>query len=216
MSTSSSATFGGISGSVPVTSSVNPRSFDIRGTFQQGKSTTYGPNNVYTPFSEAGYQANSVGVACSTGPHDPNWAKILAAGTYNTSGMAGVEKGTIWPITATVAVSEYAWRGSKKDICWKTVTVRSRVNRSMSLDAIIVDFCPASGCLWDRFERAWNVDIYGVKAFQELGGNPQGGSLDVEISWPVGLSPDTSSTIGLETSDIVSMLIAPIIWLFFL
>jgi hypothetical protein len=115
-----------------------------------------------------------------------------------------VNPNTVWPKTPTVAVSGFAW--AKKDICWKTVTIRNKNDKSLTIEAVVVDFCPSSGCLWNRRERAWNVDIYGVRSFQALGGRTDGGNIDVEIAWPAGLKPNTSGSTNLKYSSIISFL----------
>lgn len=176
----------------------NSRPFDITGSFQSGIVTRYGPNPLYIHGSEVGYQPNAVGVGCSNGSNDPNWTKILAKGVYNVSSFLGMDKNTVWPRTPTIAVSQFAW--NRNEICWKTVKIRNALNHSLAIEAVVVDFCPTSGCLWNPSDRAWNADIYGVISFQALGGEPNGGSINVEIAWPAGIKPDTSDSSTLSRS----------------
>ncbi len=66
------------------------------------------------------------------------------------------------------------------------------------MEAVIVDFCPANGCLWNSTERAFNVDIYGQETWKALGGGLLEGKLHVEIAWPAGLVPNAATSASLS------------------
>jgi hypothetical protein len=160
------------------------------GNFQPGRATHYGPFPDFPSFSEPGYYPNDVGVGCSTGVPggDPNWNRILEKGVRTNP----LSEKTVWPIVPTVAVSQAAW--NKDQVCWKTIKIRNRKNPSLEVEAVIVDFCPANGCLWNQTERPFNVDIYGQETWKMLGGGLLEGKMDVEIAWPAGLVPNSAAS----------------------
>lgn len=97
---------------------------------------------------------------------------------------------TVWPSTPTVAVSEASYR--KQDVCWKTVELFNP-STGKQVQAVIVDFCPASGCNWGKSERANNVDIYGSDTWKALGGKVEDSTMPLQITWPPGVFPSSSS-----------------------
>ncbi|RKO89426.1 hypothetical protein BDK51DRAFT_13864, partial [Blyttiomyces helicus] len=150
-----------------------------------GFATHYGPFPSYPPGNDAGYQPLNVGVGCSNGDPggDPRFNQILANGTYNNP----LDPSCVWPKTPTVAVSAAAWQNT--DICYQTLKIRPKGNPSGELVAHVVDWCPASGCLWPQNQLTTNVDLYGEVTWLALGGDNQGamGQVPVEIQWPAGL-----------------------------
>jgi hypothetical protein len=173
------------------------------GAFQTGKATHYGPFPDFPAWSEPGYYPNDVGVGCSTGVPggDPNWNSILSKGVQRNP----LSEMTVWPITPTVAVSEAAW--NKKDVCWKTLKIRNKNNPSLQVEAVIVDFCPRNGCLWNRTERSFNVDIYGQETWKKLGGGVLDGKMQIEVAWPAGLIPNSATAVTITFLALLPFLI---------
>ena len=175
----------------PISSGANGAvNWNAAGTYQSGHATHYGPFPSNPSASEAGYQPLDVGVGCSDGQPggDPRWKAILERGTKPNPIM----NSTVWPIQATVAVSEFAWGFKNKDqVCFKPIQIRNKKNPTQTISAIIVDFCPAAGCLWPSEQRPFNVDVYGEDTWFKLGGGKTDAMLDVEIQWPAGLVPNS-------------------------
>lgn len=173
--------------------------------WRSGKATHYGPFPALPNFSENGYQDLDIGVGCSNGVPggDPRWNYILEQGIYNSTqkrsfaNLNGSDldslklqvlnnlETTVWPVAFTVAVSERAYGGrNKKNACYQTVYIRNSQNHSYIVNASIVDFCPANGCLWKPHELANNVDLYGQALWQALGADLDAGVLEVDVLWP--------------------------------
>lgn len=191
--------FSATSALIPSIASTSGVVFSLEGNPQEGKVTTYGPNPIYPPGNEPGYRAGQVGVGCSLGSHDVRWNNLLASGTYKNE----LDNGTVWPVQPTVAVSEAAWG---KSLCFMNITITSS---KATIVATVVDLCPAAGCLWEKSTRAFNADIYGVKTFQALGGDPMGGNVVVKISWPKGMQPNLNSSIQLiPHSTLIALFLA--------
>ncbi|KAL2914081.1 hypothetical protein HK105_206339 [Polyrhizophydium stewartii] len=162
------------------------------GDWLRGKATHYGPYPSFPGLSEAGYYPNDVGVGCSNGQPggDPRWKAITAKGLIPNP----LDNNTVWPVVATVAVSETIWGSDNKaKICFQKVQIRNAVNQSLHVEAYVVDFCPTNGCLWPRSELRYNVDIYGQRTFQALGGGLLDGTIDIEVIWPDGIAPNNSA-----------------------
>jgi hypothetical protein len=148
--------------------------------------------------SEAGYQSGEIGVGCSSGTPggDPEWNAILSNGTYPPIAN-GINDNTVWPITATVAVSERMYGlDNKASVCYSKIPIRSARNTSLSVMASIVDFCPTNGCLWPTQNLSYNVDIYGEKTWVALGGGLDEGRIDIQILWPQGITPSDTAVIS--------------------
>ncbi|KAI9193117.1 uncharacterized protein BJ171DRAFT_533808 [Polychytrium aggregatum] len=174
--------------------------------WRAGQATHYGPFPDYLPLSEAGYQANDVGVGCSNGQPggDPHWNAILSKGVYPPLNNS-INIGTVWPKTATVAVSEAMYGFANKDkVCWSTLTIRNAANHSQTVQAIVVDFCPANGCLWPADQLANNVDLYGEATWNALGGGLLDGTVNIEIIWPANLNPNAQPMSGWAIFGIVA------------
>ena len=169
-------------------------SFDPNGAFQKGHSTHYGPFPGFPAFSEIGYLANDVGVGCSNGQPggDPRWLEILKGGVQ----INPLDPNTVWPSIPTVAVSEAAW--AKEDVCFKKIIIRNAKKPNLFVEAVIVDFCPATGCLWDKSTRHLNADIYGQETWTKLGANLTDGVIEIEIKWPDGIKPYSSSSLRIN------------------
>lgn len=158
-----------------------------------GRSTHYGPYPQLPSASEAGYQPLDVGVGCSNGVPggDPRWNKILANGTKTNPIM----NSTVWPLLATVAVSEAAWGGKNKNIvCFQKLLIRNPAKPSVVVTAYVVDFCPTNGCNWASDKRQFNADLYGQDTWNTLGGSVTGGDIAVEIQWPANWVPNSVTT----------------------
>ncbi|KAI9203939.1 uncharacterized protein BJ171DRAFT_442760 [Polychytrium aggregatum] len=165
-----------------------------------GEATHYGPFPQYEAWSEPGFQPNAVGVGCASGSNDPRWKAIVAQGLRKNPPFPANKK-TVYPIRNLVAVSEAVYGGANKQkYCFQNVAIRNKAN-GKSITATIVDFCPASGCLWKHSALAHNVDIYGGSAWAALGGQAQQGTLEIEVKWPsVGSSRVANyAIIGNET-----------------
>jgi hypothetical protein len=180
--------------------------------WRSGKATHYGPFPALPHFSEAGYQAQDVGVGCSNGEPggDPRWNKILNYGIYNSTqkrSMAYLNgsdqdnlklqvlnnlETSVWPVAFTVAVSERAYGGKNKKIaCFQTLKIRNSKNHSFIVEASIVDFCPSNGCLWKSNELANNLDLYGQALWQALGADLNAGVIEIDVLWPPSLIPNS-------------------------
>ena len=154
-----------------------------------------GPYPANPSMNEPGYYPNNVGVACSNGQPggDPRFNEILSSGVLRNP----LNNFTVWPISFTVAVSEAAWGLANKDqICFQKIGIRNALNHSQSIEASIVDFCPASGCNWPTDQLKTNVDLYGQYSFWSVGGAANGSSVSVEIRWPTGIEPNAASTLS--------------------
>lgn len=73
--------------------------------------------------------------------------------------------------------------------------IRNAKNRSRTITAHVVDFCPANGCLWDN---QFNVDVYGQAAWMALGGDLDAGNLEIEVDWPKDIIPNGSASVKLS------------------
>ncbi|ORX61038.1 hypothetical protein BCR36DRAFT_273412, partial [Piromyces finnis] len=164
-----------------------------------------GPFPSLPHFSEIGYQPNDVGVGCSDGRPggDPKWNEILAKGVYPPPNIVNHEK-TVWPVTYTVAVALAVW--NKEDVCWKKIKIRNKNKPEYVIEATIVDFCPIGHCLWKDEYLARNVDIYGEKAWNALGADPNESKLQIEIEWPAGVVPHDAISGFSKTDKIITII----------
>ncbi|KAI9199639.1 uncharacterized protein BJ171DRAFT_410643, partial [Polychytrium aggregatum] len=153
-----------------------------------GHATHYGPYPQYPAWSEVGYLPGDIGVGCSNGQPggDPNWDAILSNGTYPSP--AGTQ--TVWPIVATVAVSQKYWASNytgqtyRAPICWNSIWIRNPAFPNDVVEAQIVDYCPTQGCTWSEDELPYNVDIYGGATWTTLHGQTLDAKIAIEIIWP--------------------------------
>ena len=182
--------------------------FDTSGAFQKGHSTHYGPFPSLPEMNEVGYLKNDVGVGCSNGQPggDPRWLEILKEGVM----VNPLDPTTVWPNKPTVAVSQAAW--SKQAVCFKTMTIRNAKIPAYSIEAVIVDFCPSQGCLWDKRMRHLNADIYGEATWKKLGANLTDGVIEIEIKWPEGIRPYSSK--GIRSRSLESLIYFALIVIF--
>ncbi|KAJ3154562.1 hypothetical protein HK101_001610, partial [Irineochytrium annulatum] len=146
-------------------------------------------------------QVNDVGVGCSNGAPggDPSWNAILAQGTH-PPGNLSVNAGTVWPVAATVAVSQRMYGlANKANVCWQVLPI---VNEAMGENATVVmahvvDFCPTAGCLWKTEELAFNVDVYGEHTWVALGGDLDVATINISIK-VCNAVPKTSQMLGTQ------------------
>lgn len=123
-------------------------SFASAQSTRKGKATHYGPWEIAYK-SEVGYQPLDVGVGCSNGQPggDPRWNEILEDGQHERLPHPA-NVATVWPKQPTVAVSAAMYG---KEACFQKIVIENKAT-GKSLEASIVDFCPAK--VWFFFDFA--------------------------------------------------------------